>query len=223
VSGQYKIASRISTFVDIYIKTLHLVAPELDQSKDIDLGIAQEVILENLVSHITKVNTGYQSAYLTKVTHFLALVMSPPLPFVNKGVNQVEFTKILLEVNDKLSVEESETRYNVASILAPQNSEISALILSMLGSQITEGMLKWNDPKTVNNREAIRWANFWINLSADPKVRARLQHDNLPIKLYTLIKMAEESDKIIKEFNGDYLTLLVELIMRVSAGNKEIE
>jgi hypothetical protein len=39
-----------------------------------------------LIQHISEVNTGYNSAYLFRVTHFLALVMSPPLPFVNKAV-----------------------------------------------------------------------------------------------------------------------------------------
>lgn len=93
----------------------------------------------------------------------------------------------------------------------------------MLGQQITEGMLKWQDAKTIKTHEAIRWANFWINLTADPKVKARLQHDNLPVKLYNLIKESPESDQIIKSFNGEYLSLLVELIMRVSAGDKKIE
>jgi hypothetical protein len=151
------------------------------------------------------------------------LVLSPPLPFTNKAFNQAEFAKVLLQHADGITEQDLQTRFNVASILAPQNSEIAQLILSQLGSQLTEGILQWKDPKNVNNRLAVRWANFWINLLADPKVKARLQHDELPIKLYELLKEAADADRIVKPFHEDYLVLIVELIMRTSAGNKELE
>jgi hypothetical protein len=53
-------------------------------------------------------------------------------------------------------------------------------------------------------------------------VKARLQHDKLPLKLYDLLKDASPT-KIIKEFPEDYLMLLVEMIMRIATGHKELE
>lgn len=60
----------------------------------------------------------------------------------------------------------------------------------------------------------------------DLKVKARLQDDNLPIKLYQLIKETDEKGmetRIIKEYQEDYLVLLVELILKISAGHKQLE
>jgi hypothetical protein len=54
-------------------------------------------------------------------------------------------------------------------------------------------------------------------------VKARLQDEGFPLKLYELIKENDPvgmKTKIIKEFKEDYLVLIVELILRISAGNK---
>jgi hypothetical protein len=53
-----------------------------------------------------------------------------------------------------------------------------------------------------------------------------LQDDGYPLKLYELIKENDPvgmQTKIIKEFKEEYLVLIVELILRISAGNKQIE
>lgn len=50
-----------------------------------------------------------------------------------------------------------------------------------------------------------------------------MQEDGFPLKLYELIKEKDPvgiKTKIIKEFKEEYLVLLVELILRISAGNK---
>jgi hypothetical protein len=70
------------------------------------------------------------------------------------------------------------------------------------------------------------WATFWINCCVDLKVKARLQNDKLPIKLYQLIKETDlkgQETRVIKEYQEDYLVLLVELILRISAGHKQLE
>ncbi len=53
-----------------------------------------------------------------------------------------------------------------------------------------------------------------------------MQDDGYPLKLYELIKENDPvgmQTKIIKEFKEEYLVLIVELILRISAGNKQIE
>lgn len=41
---------RLLPFVDIFVKTVHLVAPELDQSVVVDLDVDQKVVLENIIA-----------------------------------------------------------------------------------------------------------------------------------------------------------------------------
>jgi len=55
----------------------------------------------------------------------------------------------------------------------------------------------------MNYKIAIEWAKFWSNCCVDAKVRARLQDQNLPIKLYGLIKETDPKGletRIIKEY-----------------------
>ena len=84
-------------------------------------------------------------------------------------------------------------------------------------------MLRWEQPKDIPEQIAINWAKFWINTCSNLKVRARLQDEGYPLKLYQLIKETnphEMKERIIKEFKDEYLVLIVELISRISAGNK---
>ena len=41
-SGQPQLVMRISPYIDVYIKIVHLVAPELDQEDHIDLNVSQD-------------------------------------------------------------------------------------------------------------------------------------------------------------------------------------
>ena len=87
-------------------------------------------------------------------------------------------------------------------------------------------LLRWENPKDIPEQTAINWAKFWINTCSNQKVKARLQDEDYPLKLYQLIKETdpvEMKTKIIKSFAEDYLVLIVELILRISAGNKFIE
>ena len=45
----------MSPFIDIYIKTIHLMAPELPKTELIDLNVSHEVIKNDLIGHITQV------------------------------------------------------------------------------------------------------------------------------------------------------------------------
>jgi hypothetical protein len=78
------------------------------------------------------------SVYVDKVLHFLALVLSPPIPFTNRGVEQQEFAKMLLATStgqdSTLSEEQQQTRFKVISILASQNSDIANLVLQGLSA-----------------------------------------------------------------------------------------
>jgi hypothetical protein len=114
----------------------------------------------------------------------------------------------------------------VVSILAPQNNEIANLVLKQLSAQITDGILSWTNPSKIDNKQAIRWATFWINCVSDEKVKARLQHDQLPLKLYNLLKETDSEAskvKILKDFDEVYISLVVELIVRIAMGSKDNE
>ena len=93
-------------------------------------------------------------------------------------------------------------------------------------SESLNQLLKWNQPNKIPYQAAINWAKFWLNTTADQKVKARLQTEGLPLKLYELLKENDPEDmkvRVIKPFNEEYLILIVELILRITAGNKQIE
>ena len=54
---------------------------------------------------------------------------------------------------------------------------------------------------------------------------ARLQAEGLPISLYNLMKEknVKESKRIIKDFEENLLQLLIQIILKVSAGHEESE
>jgi hypothetical protein len=223
-SGQIALSQRIGPFLDIYIKIVHLVAPELPRTESIDLNVAQEVIVGSLMDHLTQTKVDYDQAYMNKILHFLALVLSPPRPFTNKASQQVEFAQNLLQsLEDKSQTPESAAiRLKLVSLLVPQNRAIALKVMQVLGSQIEEGILKWTEPNKLNFKEAILWTSFWINCTADNSVKQRLQEMSLPIKLYELLKESDpeqQKRRIVKSFPEEYLTHLVELIVRVSTGH----
>jgi hypothetical protein len=41
---------RLIPFIDIFVKSIHFVAPDLDQTKELDLDIDQKVILQNIIT-----------------------------------------------------------------------------------------------------------------------------------------------------------------------------
>lgn len=59
----------------------------------------------------------------------------------------------------------------------------------------------------------------------DRKVRARLQDEEIPLKIYECIKEAKpvEAGRVVKQMSEECLVLLVELILRISAGNAALE
>ena len=110
-------------------------------------------------------------------------------------------------------------------MIAAQDSAIANKILTETGSQLEE-LLEWDKPSKIKSTtEATRWAQFWLNIANDQKVKVRLQDMNLPIKLYQLIreKGDENSEQIIQKFDNDYLVLIVELILKISAGHSQLE
>ncbi len=59
----------------------------------------------------------------------------------------------------------------------------------------------------------------------DRKVRARLQEEEIPLKIYEFIKEVKpvEAGRVIKHMSEECLVLLVELILQISAGNTLME
>jgi hypothetical protein len=74
---------------------VHLVASELEQT-EIDLNVTQDTVINELMVHLGQIGE-YDQYYFSKVLSFIALVLSPPQPFTNKAINQVELAKILIK------------------------------------------------------------------------------------------------------------------------------
>lgn len=104
----------------------------------------------------------------------------------------------------------------LAGVLACQNSKVAMLIF--------EKRLFLD--KLYEEQTALNVARFWLNAANDIAVRAKLQAEDLPIKLYTLIReeKPEEVKRIIKNTGSEeYNQLIVQLILDVSAGHEKSE
>ena len=75
------------------------------------------------------------------------------------------------------------------------------------------------------DENTLAWARFWLNTSIDRKVRAVLQDEEIPLKIYEFIKEQKpvEAGKVVKSMSDECLVILVELILRISSGNSKIE
>ena len=73
---------------------------------------------------------------------------------------------------------------HLAGILACQNSAIAQLIWDRKKSTLDE-MLSAVNP---GSKKDLFVARLWLNVSQDAKIRARLAAENLPMKLYHLLK-----------------------------------
>ena len=174
---------------------------------------------------MAQVDTGYESEYLFKIRHLLTLILSPPQPFVNKAVDIPALVQKFISAENQAPENQQLQQKIFVSILAAQNSQIANMILRDFSQSLDE-ILNWTEPKTVNANlfSNVALAKFWLNLANDHKVKSRLQDMNLPIKLYQMIRCQDEkSDRIVKEYNWDVLVLLVELILKVSAGHSDLE
>jgi len=80
--------------------------------------------------------------------------------------------------------------------------------------------------KLYEEQTALNVASFWLNAASDLSVKAKLQEEELPIKLYKLIRedKPETVKRIIKTTGSDeYKQLIVQLILNVSAGHEKSE
>lgn len=59
------------------------------------------MIQHDLIDHIAQVDQGYASTYLFKIKHFMTLLVTPPAPFVNNAVNQMDLVRELMSVKGK--------------------------------------------------------------------------------------------------------------------------
>ena len=219
------LTQRVAPFIDIYQHAVHKMAPELPLTEAIDLNISEKQICEDLIVHVAQVDTGYESEYLFKIKHLLTLILSPPQPFVNKAVDISSLVKKFISPENQAPENQQLQQKIIVSILAAQNSQIANMILQDFNKSLDE-ILAWTEPKTVNANlfSNVALAKFWLNLTNDHKVKSRLQDMNLPIKLYQMIRcLDEKSERIVKEYNEDVLVLLVELILKVSAGHSDLE
>jgi hypothetical protein len=127
----------------------------------------------------------------------------------------------LLAPNAEVPEESKNNMRYLASLLAAQHSQIAWSILQ----NHKDSLYHLIQPAQIPDDSILAWAKFWLNTACDRKVRARLQDEEIPIKIYEFIKETKpmEAGRVIKNMSEECLVLLVELILRISAGNTVME
>lgn len=139
---------------------------------------------------------------------------------MNKSIEVESFVKdVLLKPTD-----EKMHLPLFASILASQNGNIAKHIFESQ-KDLLENISKAKTDSIIKKRD-MKIAQFWLYVSSDAYVRSELQKSKLPLSLYDSIieKDPVTSGQIMKvNYSEEYLTLLTEIILTVSAGCKELE
>jgi len=75
------------------------------------------------------------------------------------------------------------------------------------------------------DQTAINVARFWLDAAHDLSVKTKLQEEDIPIKLYKMLREKDpKADKIINSNGSDeYKRTIVRLILNVSAGHEKSE
>jgi hypothetical protein len=213
-------------FASIYTRTLRLAASSLTSSHDrIDMDVSKDTLLD-IVSLLS--DQGPSAECASVLREFVVLLIVPPVPFHNAKVDQFEFaSQTLLGPPPQGSSDEMAVQMQqVAGILSGQSHELAMMIFSQ-----KKGMLETLTRQlTGSASEAAKGsaksiAQFWLDACQDRKVCARLQAEDLPIALYNLMKEkdAKEAKRIVKDFEEDLFQLVVQIILKVSAGHEESE
>lgn len=127
---------KILPFVKVFIQTLRVAAPEIENavvsSQDYDLGTRETLLLDiiSLLSGATQ-----EREFQTKIlTQLLLLLLCPPVPFINSNVDALDFAmRHLIDGVDQthsaaaaLSVDEHVAqKENIASILSATRTLIA--------------------------------------------------------------------------------------------------
>ena len=100
------------------------------------------------------------------------------------------------------------------TIFTEKKSMLDMLITQLAGST-----------SEVAKTSAKNIAQFWLDACQDRKVCARLQTEGLPITLYNLMKEKDpkETKRIVKDFDENLLQLLIQIVLKISAGHEESE
>ena len=77
----------------MYVRTVHLVASDLEQDVFFSVNHGQLIRLTTLLTTVSE----ERSAQCNKIWNFIVLLMSPPLPFHNKSVNPEKLFQQLLQ------------------------------------------------------------------------------------------------------------------------------
>jgi hypothetical protein len=151
------------------------------------------------------------------------LLVYPPAPFSNTGVNPFSLAKDLVCCDNP-----NKAQQIVASILAIQSPRIASLIMER------DILLEKLTSKPIPNSDFDQWIldiehalNFWTGVSKDSKVKRQLQESNLPFKLYELLRDQQSSRipdqrSILKSESGA-LIKIVDLIKYLVAGQSDLE
>jgi len=161
-----------------------------------------------------------------KLRKFLILLLCPPAPFENKSATVEDFADKLLLKEVQETQDRTFQKRVFVSVLACQNAKIAARLCDLFKSDLDD-LLKTEEVVS-SDRSRLSYSqtgSLWINLLNDLRIKKTLQTENLPLKIYNFIKEKdpEKSGQIIRNLSEDFLALMVELILRISAGNKEIE
>jgi hypothetical protein len=192
---QNKRIEQVLPLVDIYMRSMHIIAPDLSAlkgSKPIELGVKTNVLMD-MFSLLTSA-TPERALLSDKLRSFIVTLLCPPEPWYNNEINQVDFAQdVLLNPPVDAKPEQVEQMKLIAGTLACQNSKIAMVIFEKKNN--LEGLFQEKP-----SHDLVR---FWMNAAHDLTVRTKLQEEDLPIKLYKMIREeSPETEKRIIKSSG---------------------
>lgn len=135
-------------------------------------------------------------------------------------------TKTLLQESEAGSTS-SDAKELITCFLAGQKNAIAMQFFNSRKGKLDlllEELKKEPDQRMSHAKLALI-AQSWLHAASDSKIKARLQEENIPTKIYQC--MREESPKkcsrILKELSEPLLTALIDLLLKVTAGHAESE
>lgn len=158
------------------------------------------------------------------------LLLCPPAPFVNSLTNPVSFSARLLS-DSSPSVAVIRQRQILVSVLASSISEIASAVIEkgILIDELTSSVPQVPSPADFEALEHALW--FWGSASHDEKVKAKLQEERVPFKLYKLLRstaggessLADNSEGMLATLPVNVVTGIVDLVRSLVVGQHEME
>ena len=230
-SSHTTLIKKIIPYVQVFIESLRIAAPDLGASNKIDLQV-KEGYLVDILSLLS--NSTAERELQTKVlVQLIVLLLIPPQPFVNSLVDAHSFTlNHLLDNSSSAFALDSQDaltqRETLVSILSVSKAKIASDVYErglILERILLPESLQEKEGASAKLNHALK---FWLNVSQESKIKEKLANDKLPLKLYSNLrqKNPEQFNKIIRKDNvvtEAELSLMIDLIKQLTSGSPTLE